>query len=75
MNPWDTATPKQIKQWIRDAALCQWSSGDLDAWHESRQEGGWTEAQSNEFASSFRHEIDQAEALVDKWLGAEAEIT
>lgn len=75
MQPWKTATRKQIAFWIRDAGLCQCSAGDLDAWHEGRQvHDKWTEAESNEFVRLFSQEIDEAEKDVESWLDADSNI-
>jgi len=69
------ASPKQIKVWIRDAAMSLFTGCDYDAFEEMRQlEDGWTEEETAAFLNLYNSEILKAQGQIERWFDGEAEI-
>jgi len=73
MRPWETASRKLIKQWIRDVALSAEVFGDYDTWINSMMEElGWSKEDCDEFLKIFHNRILTASRYLDDWLSGVA---
>jgi len=71
-KPWKGASRKQLKEWIRSAALFDDVFGDYETWIGNMMENlGWSREDCEEFLETFHNRISAAYKHLEEWLNAD----